>query len=93
MTSRVAIAALSALILYFSYHAFAGEQGLGAWSDLQAQIGELKAELAALEAEKAALEDDIRRLDPANPEEDFVAQLARERLGYVLPGEIVISAK
>ena len=93
MTSRVAIAALSALILYFSYHAFAGEQGLGAWSDLQAQIGELKAELAALEAEKAALEDDIRRLDPANPDDDFVAQLARERLGYVLPGEIVISAK
>ncbi len=93
MTSRVAIAALSALILYFSYHAFAGEQGLGAWSDLQAEISELRAELAKLEAEKAALEDGIRRLDPDNPDPDFVAQLARERLGYTLPGEIVVSAK
>ena len=33
MTSKWAAGAMSLTIAYFAYHAFAGEQGLGKWTD------------------------------------------------------------
>jgi len=90
MGSRLALAALSALILYFAFHAFAGEQRLGAWSDLQSEIAELERRKAALEAERARLASDIARLDPVTPDESFIEGLARQDLGYVRPDEIAI---
>ena len=35
MTSKWAAGAMSLTIAYFAYHAFAGEQGLGTWTDKQ----------------------------------------------------------
>ena len=90
MAPRLALAALSALILYFAFHAFAGEQGLGAWSDLQSEISDLKTEKARLETLSETLRQDIARLDPVSPDEEFVELLARKRLGYVRPGEWVV---
>jgi cell division protein FtsB len=90
MGSRLALAALSALILYFAFHAFAGEQGLGAWSDLQAEIAELEQEKARLEVERDRLMADIVRLDPQRPDESFIEGLARSDLGYVRSNEIAV---
>jgi cell division protein FtsB len=90
MGSKLAWVGLSALILYFAFHAFAGDKGLGAWSDIQHRVEVLEARKAELAAEKARLEALLVRLDPANPDPDTIATLARERLGYVLPGEIVM---
>ena len=53
--------AIGALILYFSYHALAGDQGLAAWSGLQKDETSLEAELDKLKVEHAALE---QSLDP-----------------------------
>jgi hypothetical protein len=48
--------AIAALILYFSYHAIAGDQGLAAWGGLQQEEETLLAEIETLKAERAALE-------------------------------------
>lgn len=91
MTSRFAGFVLTALILYFAVHTFAGAQGLGNWSDMQAREARLQAELERLEAEIAALERDIERLTPGTIDPDFVEALAREKLAFVRPDEIILT--
>lgn len=91
MRSRLAGGILSALILYFAIHAFAGDQGLGEWSDMQVRVSQLEAELATVEAEIEALERDIARLTPGTIDSDFVEALAREKLAFVRPDEIIIT--
>lgn len=89
MTSRLAGFALSALIIYFAIHTFAGEQGLSEWSVKQTQITHLEAELADLEAEIERLQSDIKRLTPGTIDPDYVEALAREKLAFVHPNEII----
>ena len=51
--------AIAALILYFSYHAIAGEQGLAAWGGLQQEEEALLAEIGTLKADRATLEKSL----------------------------------
>ena len=90
MTSKWAAGAMSLTIAYFAYHAFAGEQGLGKWTDKQTELADKKAELEALEAKNAALQKDIARLTPGQIDPDLVEYLARRDLGFVYPGELVL---
>jgi cell division protein FtsB len=90
MTSRLEASALSLLILYFAYHAFAGEQGLGSWSDSQLKLQDRNAELAMLDSDIARLRTDINRLTPGTVDHDFVEALARDKLAFVYPNEVVI---
>ena len=90
MTSKWAAGAMSLTVAYFAYHAFAGEQGLGNWTDKQSELAEKKAVLATLEAENAALQKDIARLIPGQVDPDLVEFLARRDLGFVYPGELVL---
>ncbi len=90
MTSRIAGFALSALILYFAYNAFAGEKGLGHWSDMQSDIVAKQAELEDINAEIARLERDIARLTPGTVDPDYVEALARAKLAFVYPDEIIL---
>tara|TARA_Y100000814_G_scaffold157950_1_gene115300 strand:- start:268 stop:435 length:168 start_codon:yes stop_codon:yes gene_type:complete len=55
MRSRFEAVGLSLLVLYFAYHAFAGEKGLGRWSDAQMELEDRKAVLADLEQDLARL--------------------------------------
>nr|WP_070959668.1 septum formation initiator family protein [Hyphomonas sp. Mor2] len=90
MTSKWAAGAMTLTIAYFAYHAFAGEQGLGKWTDKQTELAEKRAVLEALEAENAALQKDIARLTPGQIDPDLVEYLARRDLGFVYPGELVL---
>ena len=89
MTSRLAGFALSALIVYFAIHTFAGEQGLSEWSVKQTRVAQLEAELAAVEAEILNLQADIKRLTPGTIDPAYVEALAREKLAFVRPNEII----
>ena len=91
MTSKWAAGAMSLTVAYFAYHAFAGEQGLGKWTDMQSQLAEKQAILAELDAENAALQKDIARLTPGQVDPDLVEFLARRDLGFVYPGELVLT--
>lgn len=90
MTSKWAAAAMSLTVAYFAYHAFAGEQGLGKWTDKQTELAEKKAVLKQLVAQNAALQKDIARLTPGQVDPDLVEFLARRDLGFVYPGELVL---
>ena len=90
MTSRLEALGLCLVILYFAYHAFAGEKGLGRWSDAQMELEDRKAVLADLEQDLARLETDIRRLTPGSVDPDFVEAMARDKLAFVYPNEIVL---
>jgi len=90
MTSKWAAGAMSLTVAYFAYHAFAGEQGLGAWTDKQAELAKKKAVLAQLETKNVALQKDIARLTPGQVDPDLVEYLARRHLGFVYPGELVL---
>lgn len=90
MKSPLAGFLLSALIVYFAIHTFAGNQGLSEWSAMQNRVADLEAELASVQAEIAALEHDITRLTPGSVDPDFVEALAREKLAFVHPNEIIL---
>ena len=90
MTSKWAAGAMSLTIAYFAYHAFAGEQGLGRWTDKQTELAEKGAILEQLETQNAALQKDIARLTPGQIDPDLVEYLARRDLGFVYPGELVL---
>ncbi len=90
MTSKWAAACMTLAVLYFAFHALAGEQGLGRWSDMQSELAEKKKILRALEAENAALQKDIARLTPGQVDPDLVELLARSELGFVYPNELVL---
>lgn len=85
--------AIVALILYFSYHAIAGEQGLAAWGNLQKQEDSLLAEIDTLKAERAALEISLERLRDRTLDLDYVEEIARTRLSYVRPDEILVAVR
>ncbi len=90
MKSRLEAAGLSLLVLYFAYHAFAGEKGLGRWSDAQIELEDRKADLARIEADISRLRTDIRRLTPGSVDPDYVEAMAREKLAFVYPNEVVL---
>jgi len=90
MTSKLAGFALSALILYFAIHTFAGDQGLSEWSAMQNKVSVLETELATVQDEIAKLEKNIKRLTPGTVDPDYVEALAREKLAFVRPDEIIL---
>ena len=90
MDTRLAGLGLSLLVLYFAYHAFAGESGLGSWSDMQSEIEAKQEILTHLETEISHLRRDIARLTPGKIDPDFVEELARRKLSFVYPGEIIL---
>ena len=92
MTSRLEALGLCLVILYFAYHAFAGEKGLGRWTDAQIELQDRKAELAAINSEIERLQTDIRRLTPGSVDPDYVEALARQKLAFVYPDEVVLLA-
>lgn len=79
LTGRAAILVLVLAALVVSY-----ASSLRAWADQRARIEELRAEVADREDRVAELERELTRWkDPA-----FVEAQARERFGWVMPGEI-----
>ncbi|MEE2879197.1 MAG: septum formation initiator family protein [Pseudomonadota bacterium] len=90
MAPKYAAACMCALTAYFAYHAFAGEQGLGHWSDMQSKLEDRKTELAEISKANDRLRADIARLTPGSVDPDLVEELAREDLGFAYPDEIVI---
>ncbi|MEZ5984553.1 septum formation initiator family protein [Hyphomonas sp.] len=92
MTSRLEALGLCLVILYFAYHAFAGEKGLGRWTDAQIELQDRKAELAKINTEIEHLRGDIRRVTRGSEDRDYMEALAREKLAFVYPDEIILLA-
>lgn len=85
--------AIGALILYFSYHALAGDQGLSAWTQLQNEEAALKVKIDRLKADKAMLEAALVRLRDRTMDLDYVEEIARTKLSYVRPDELLVAIR
>jgi len=84
---------LSALIGYFAFHALTGEQGHFAHQVIKKEIAAAKAELADTRARRHALEVRAARLDLDSGafDVDYLEELAREKLHFAHPSEIVVT--
>jgi cell division protein FtsB len=83
----------SAVLLYFCYHALAGEQGLARWAELQAQEITLRKELTTLETERDRLLVNLTRLRDSTLDLDYVEELARTKLSYSRADELIIAVR
>jgi cell division protein FtsB len=79
LTHRAAVLGLVLLVLVISY-----ASSLRAWLDQREQIAETRAEIVATRASIADLERERRRW----ADDAYVEQRARERLAFVMPGEV-----
>ena len=77
-TNRMAILVLVAAVLVVSY-----ASSMRAYLQQRSQISDLRAQIASSQTDISALEREKRRWD----DEAYVQQQARERFGWVLPGE------
>ncbi len=84
---------LGGIIVYFSYHALAGDQGLAKWTELQSQERELKAQLTRLRAERNQLDGQLDRLRDGSLDLDYVEELARTKLSYARPDELLVAIR
>jgi cell division protein FtsB len=84
---------LIGVILYFSYHALAGEQGLAHWTRLQAQEDDLRHELVKVQADRDALKVSIARLKDDTLDLDYVEEIARTKLSYARADELLVATR
>ncbi len=86
-------AAIGALMVYFCYHALAGDQGLAAWAKLQTEEVELEKKIVALESQREIIQEALGRLRDRTMDLDYVEEIARTKLSYVRPDELLVSAR
>jgi cell division protein FtsB len=83
-------AALLLLIVYFSVHAFTGEQGLLTSGQRSATLTAQSKELVSLQAQRQDLEVRARLLRDTSLSADLLEERARSRLGFADPRDYVI---
>ncbi len=79
------------LTAYFVHHAINGRHGFEVRSRLIERSALLEFEIKSLEAARAKLERDVALLSPAKPDADLVEEISREVLGFVRPGDQVLT--
>ena len=78
------------LIVYFSYHALAGNRGWFALQDLRERRDALSVELSAVREDRARFERRVDLLDRDHIDADLLEESARSTLGYAEPDDLVI---
>jgi cell division protein FtsB len=88
---RQALVSLCCLLAigYFAFHATSGRRGYEARSRLIQRAIVLESRIATLEAARARLAHDVALLEAGSP--DIVEELAIEWLGFVRPGDRVVT--
>jgi cell division protein FtsB len=80
-------------IAYFGVNAYSGNRGLVASQDLERRIVQLTGEKAGLAQERERWEQRVRLLKPESIDPDLLDELARSRLGYAGPNDLVMPVK
>ncbi len=78
------------LIAYFGLFALEGDRGYASLQITQRHVAEAEAKLAVVKAEREAIERKVMSLRPTSIDGDLLDEQARESLGFVRPGEIII---
>jgi cell division protein FtsB len=80
---------VTAILVYFGYHALHGERGLLAWIDKSRDLEAARQELDLLRAERAELDREVGAFQRDQLDRDLLEEELR-KLGYVQPNEAVI---
>lgn len=87
-TGRVlATACLGVLAMMIAYKVVYGANGTVEWRGKRAEYQRLQHDIEQANAEHQALEDRVRKLQS---DRNTLVKEAREKLGYVMPGEVVL---
>jgi len=78
------------MIGYFWFHAYAGNRGLRAKQDIDAQMAELSAELGRLQQERAQWEKRVALLRSDKIDPDMLDERARALLNFAHPHDAVM---
>ena len=76
------------LALLLTWHVINGKHGLSVWQQKRVEDRQLQREIKDLDQENAQLRERIERLK-SNPE--AVGMLAREKLHYAKPNEVIVA--
>jgi cell division protein FtsB len=89
MRGRWLAVAVTAILVYFGYHALHGQRGFLAWVDRSRDLEAARQELARLGSERAKVERDVHAFQRDQIDRDLLEEELR-KLGYVKPNEVVI---
>jgi cell division protein FtsB len=78
------------LIGYLVWHAVHGQRSFSEAQRIAARIEVLEAERDEVRAQRMALDSRVALLRPESIDPDLVEELARARLGFVHPSDIII---
>jgi len=78
------------IILYCLYNAFVGNRGLVITLDLDGLLLKKKEELHALGRDRSILETKLKGLKHGTIDPDYLEELAKEKLGFANPQELVL---
>ena len=81
------------LILYFSYWALAGDQGLARWTKLQNDEQKLTQQIADLKTQRDTLKASLMKLRDGTLDLDYVEEIARTKMSYVRPDELLVAVR
>jgi cell division protein FtsB len=77
-----------ALALLLGWHVFNGKNGVSAWEQKRAEDRQLRKEIDDLNQENERLRNRIQQLQ-TNP--DAIGQVARDKLHYTKPNEVIVT--
>ena len=87
MRRILATACLGLLAVMIGYKVVYGANGTVEWRGKRVEYQRLQSDIDAANAEHQALEDRVRKLQS---DRNTIVKEAREKLGYVMPGEVVL---
>jgi cell division protein FtsB len=87
MRRILATACIGVLAVMIGYKVVYGANGTVEWRGKRAEYQRLQHDIDQANAEHQALEERVRKLQSDN---DTIVKEAREKLGYVRPGEVVL---
>jgi cell division protein FtsB len=87
MRRILATVCIGVLALMIGYKVVYGANGTVEWRGKRAEYLQLQHDIEQANAEHQALEERVRKLQS---DSDTIVQEAREKLGYVRPGEVVL---
>lgn len=80
-------------VIYAVFFVFEGDRSMSSSEQLSMKIAHAQVELDQVRAQREAVERKVVALRPTSIDGDLLDEQARETLGYVKPGEIVILGK
>lgn len=89
---RVIIPLIGVLgLVYFGYHAVFGAHGLIAREAIAERERALAEELGRITVQRDALREKIDLMSSRHVDRDFLDEQARVLLGYIAPGEVIVT--